>query len=164
MPAKGMTPKEAAAALIAAMPPGVTKPQLEEYGIEATVERAEALTREILSLNLFWVMAAIEAHIPQKFQSLLSDVILQTIESGWGTTYPAGAIAWTTFLAESRDRRKQYERLLNEGMSSLAISAEVGMWLEEQRIVGEDERRNVLTLLIDSMPIETYGALLQDVG
>lgn len=159
-----MTPKEAATALLAAMPTGVTKSQLEEYGIEATAERAEVLTREILSLNLFWVMAAIEAHIPQKFQALVSDVVLQSVESGWGTTYPAGADAWTTFLAESRDRRKRYQRLLNDGMSSLAISAEVGMWLEEQRIVSEEERRNVLTLLIDSMPIETYGALLQDAG
>ena len=73
-------------------------------------------------------------------------------------------MAWTTFLPESKERIKRYDRLVKEGMSSLAISAEVGMWLEEKRIVSEEERRNVLTLLIDSMPIETYDQLLQDVG
>jgi len=164
MSGKGMTPRKAASALIAAMPTGVTVSQLEEYGIEATSERAQALTREILSLNLFWIFAAIEAHIPQKFQSVVSELVLHAVESGWATIYPVGAVAWTTFLPESRERIKKYERLVKEGMSSLAISAEVGMWLEEQRIIGEEQRRNVLTLLIDSMPIETYGQLLQDVG
>ena len=164
MPGKAMTPREAASALIAAMPTGVTESQLEEYGIEATSERAQALTREILSLNLFWIFAAIEAHIPQKFQSVVSELVLHAVESGWATIYPAGAVAWTTFLPESKERIKRYDRLVKEGMSSLAISAEVGMWLEEKRIVSEEERRNVLTLLIDSMPIETYDQLLQDVG
>jgi len=164
MPGKGMTPREAASALIAAMPTGVTEAQLEEYGIEATGACAQVLTREILSLNLFWIAAAIEAHIPQNFQPVVSELVLHAVESGWGTTYPVGRAAWATFLAESKERTKRYERLVKEGMSSLAISAEVGMWLEEQHIVGEDERRNVLTLLIDSMPIETYGQLLQNVG
>jgi hypothetical protein len=164
MSRKGMTPNEAASALIAAMPTGVTEAQLEEYGIEATGARAQVLTREILSLNLFWIAAAIEAHIPLNFQPVVSELVLHAVESGWGTTYPVGSAVWTTFLAESKERTKRYERLVKEGMSSLAISAEVGMWLEEQHVVGEDERRNVLTLLIDSVPIETYGQLLQDGG
>ncbi len=68
MPGKGMTPREAASAVIAAMPTGLLESQLQEYGIEATAERAQTLTREMLLLNLFWSLAAIEAHIPQKFQ------------------------------------------------------------------------------------------------
>ncbi len=164
MPGKGMTPKEAASALIAAMPTGVTESQLEEYGIEASKERAQALTREILSLNLYWISAAIDAHIPQQFQAVLWELVLHTVESGWATIYPVGTVAWSTFFPESQERMKRYDRLVKEGMSSLAISAEVGMWLEEQSIVPEAERRHVLTLLIDSMPIETYDKLLQDVG
>ena len=69
MSSNSMTPKQAAAALIAAMPVGVSVQQLEEYGIDATEERAQAITQEVLSLNLFWILAAIEAHIPQKYQS-----------------------------------------------------------------------------------------------
>ncbi len=67
-------------------------------------------------------------------------------------------------MTEWKERTKRYERLVNEGMSPLAISAEVGMWLEEQHVVGEEDRRYVLTLLIDSVPVETYGQLLQDIG
>ena len=164
MAGKGMTPKEAAAALIAAMPTGLSESHLEEYGIEPTAERAQALTRELLSLNLFWIFAAIDAHIPKKFQPVVSELVLHAVETGWGRTYPVGPVAWTAFLGEWKERTKRYERLVNEGMSSLAVSAEVGLSLEEQHIVGEEDRRNVLTLLIDSVPVETYGQLLEDVG
>ena len=71
MSANSMTPRQAAVALVAAMPTGVSVQQLEEYGIEATTEQAQAITQEVLSLNLFWIFAAIEAHIPQKYQSAL---------------------------------------------------------------------------------------------
>jgi hypothetical protein len=162
MSGKGMTPREAASAVIAAMPTGFSEAQLQEYGIEATAERAQAVTRAMLSLNLFWIFAAIEAHIPQKFQQAVSELVLHAVETGWGTTYPVGPAAWTAFLTEWKERTKRYERLVKEGMSPLAISAEVGMWLEEQHVVGEEDRRSVLTLLIDSVPVESYGQLLQD--
>ncbi len=159
-----MTPREAASVLITAMPAGLSESLLQEYGIEATRARAQALTREMLALNLFWMFAAIEAHIPQKFQPAVSELVLHAVETGWGTTYPVGPVAWSAFLTEWKERTTRYERMVEEGMSALAISAEAGMWLEEQRIVGEEDRRSVLTLLIDSVPVETYGHLLQDVG
>lgn len=164
MSGQAKTPKEAASVLIAAMPVGVLEPQLEEYGIESTTERAQALTREILSLNLFWIYAAIEAHIPAKFQQAVSELVLNAVGNGWGTIYPVGPIAWDTFLTEWKERTQRYERLIQDGISPLGISAEVGLWLEEERLVNEEDRRNVLTLLIDSVPVETYGRLLRDVG
>lgn len=164
MSGQAKTPKEAASVLIAAMPVGVLEPQLEEYGIESTTERAQALTREILSLNLFWIYAAIEAHIPAKFQQAVSELVLNAVGNGWGTIYPVGPIAWDTFLTEWKERTQRYERLIQDGISPLGISAEVGLWLEEERLVNEEDRRNVLTLLIDLVPVETYGRLLQDVG
>lgn len=159
-----MTPKEAAVALIAALPTGVSPSQLEEYGIESTAERAQAISREVLSLNLFWIFAAVEAHIPQKYQGVVTGLLLNAVESGWSTTYPVGSLAWAVFLTEWKDRTRRYERLVRDGASSLAVSTEVVMSLEEQRVVNEEDRRNVLTLLIDSVPVEIYGQLLQDVG
>jgi hypothetical protein len=164
MSANSMTPKEAAAALIKAMPIGLSIQQLEEYGIEATTEQAQAITQEVLSLNLFWVFAAIEAHIPQKYQSALSDFILGEVEAGWGTTILGGSVTWTAFLNEWQDRRRQYSRLVEEGMSPLAVSAEAVALMEENRLVAEAARHNLLTLLIDFVPVDTYGQLLEDVG
>ena len=164
MSANSMTPKQAAVALMAAMPVGVSVQQLEEYGVEATTDQAYAITQEVLSLNLFWIFAAIEAHIPQKYQSALSEFILDTLEAGWGTTIPVGSASWTTYLNEWQERRRRYSRLVEEGMSPLAVSAEAAALIEENRWVQEAERRNLLTLLIDFVPVDTYGQLLEDIG
>jgi hypothetical protein len=164
MSANSMTAKQAAVALIAAMPTGVSVQQLEEYGIDATVEQAQAITQEMLSLNLFWIFAAIEAHIPQKYQSALSELILDTMKAGWGTTVPVGSASWAAYLTDWEDRRCRYNRLIEEGASPLAVSAEAAALMEENRLVKEAERRNLLTLLIDFVPVDTYGQLLEDVG
>jgi len=164
MSSNSMTPKQAAAALIAAMPVGVSVQQLEEYGIDATEEQVRAITLEVLSLNLFWILAAIEAHSPQKYQSALSELILETLEAGWGTTVPVGSAAWTDYLHAWQERRRRYSRLVEDGMSPLAVSAEAAALMEENKLVTEAERRNLLTLLIDFVPVDTYGRLLEDVG
>ena len=164
MSANSMTPRQAAVALVAAMPIGVTVQQLEEYGIEATTEQAQAITQEVLSLNLFWIFAAIEAHIPQKYQPALSELILALMETGWGLTVPVGSVFWTAYLSEWQERRRWYSRLVEEGVSPLAVSAEAATFMEENRLVKEVERGNLLTLLIDFVPVDTYGQLLGDVG
>src|SRR5437870_13840740 len=118
-----MTPKQAAVALVAAMPTGLSVEQLEEYGIEATTEQAQAITQEVLSLNLFWLFAAIEAHIPQKYQSALSEFIMDEIEAGWGTTVPFGPAPWTVYLNEWQERRRRYNRLVEDGEGPLVMNA-----------------------------------------
>ena len=49
-------------------------------------------------------------------------------------------------------------------MSPLAVSAEAAALMEENKLVTEAERHNLLTLLIDFVPVDTYGRLLEDVG
>jgi len=164
MSANSLTPKQAAVALVAAMPIGVSVQQLEEYGIEATVEQAQEITQEVISLNLFWIFKAIEAHIPQKYQSVLSELILDAMEAGLGTTVPIGSAAWTAYLNEWQERSRRYSRLVEEGASPLAVSAEAAALMEEKQWVQEAARANLLTLLIDFVPVDTYGKLLEDVG
>jgi hypothetical protein len=164
MAANSMTPRQAAAALVAAIPTGLSVQQLEEYGIEATTEQAQAITQEVLSLNLFWVFAAIEAHIPLKYQSALSELIMDTVKAGWGTTVPVGSISWDSYLNEWQERRTRYSRLVEEGMSPLGVSAEAAALMEDNRLVAEAEGRNLLTLLIDFVPVDSYGQLLENVG
>jgi hypothetical protein len=142
----------------------VTVQNLEEYGIEATTEQAQAITQEVLSLNLFWIFAAIEAHIPREYQSALSDLILDTMETGWGRTIPVGTAPWSAYFNEWQERRRRYSRLVEEGVSPLVVSSEAVSLMEENRLVKEAERGNLLTLLIDFVPVDTYGQLLEDVG
>jgi len=146
------------------MPKGVSIEQLEEYGIKATTEQAQAITQEVLSLNLFWIFAAIDAHIPQKYQSAISELIMDAMKTGWGTILPVGSANWTVYLNQWQDRRRRYSRLVEEGVSPLAVSAEAATLMEENRLIKEAERHNLLTLLIDFAPIDSYGRLLEDVG
>ena len=164
MSTNSMTPRQAAVALVAAMPIGLSVQQLAEYGIEATMEQARAITQEVLSLNLFWIFAAIEAHIPQKYQSVLSELILDAMETRWGTTVPIGSAAWAAYLKEWQERRGRYSRLVEEGLSPLGVSAEAAALMEENHLVQEAERPNLLTPLIDFVPVDAYGQLLEDVG
>jgi hypothetical protein len=164
MSTNSMTPRQAAVALVAAMPKGVSIQQLEEYGIKAMTEQAQAITQEVLSLNLFWIFAAIDAHIPQKYQSAISELIMDAMETGWGTTLPVGSANWTVYLDQWQDRCRRYSRLVEEGVSPLAVSAEAATLMEESHLIREAERHNLLTLLIDFVPVDSYGQLLEDVG
>lgn len=159
-----MTPKEAAAALVAAIPRGLTLAQLQEYGIEATERQAQAIVREVLALNLFWVFGAIDAHIPQKYQAAVSELVLEAVQGEWPMRLPDGERAWTAFLNDWQHRRKQYQRFVQDGASPLAVSTEAAGLMQEQGIVKEEDHRNVLTLLIDFVPVDSYGKLLEDIG
>lgn len=161
MAGRGATPREAATALVKAMPKRIAESTLEEYGIESTSGRAQALTREIFFLNLFWVFAAIEAHIPKQFHAAVSELVLEEVEAGWGTKYSVGLMSWESFLDEWKERTRCYEEHIRNGLNPSGLSAEIGLLLEEQQIVGEEDRRNVLSLLIDTVPVETYGQILQ---
>jgi hypothetical protein len=164
MSANSMTPRQAAVALVAVIPRGISVQQLEEYGIKATTEQAQAIAQEVLSLNLFWIFAAIDAHIPQKYRAAISELIMDTLQTGWGTTLPVGSANWTVYLNQWKERRRRYSRLVEEGVSPLAVSAEAARLMEEDRLVREAERHNLLTLLIDFVPVDSYGQLLEDVG
>jgi len=72
--------------------------------------------------------------------------------------------AYRDIRDEWEERRRRYGRLLEGGVSPLAVSAEAATLMEENRLVKEDERWKLLTLLIDFVPVDAYGQLLQDVG
>jgi len=158
-----MTPNEAAAALIGALPEAVSPSNLEEYGIEATAERAQQISCELLCLNLFWIFAAIGAHIPKKYQELVRELVLRSVESRWSTTPPFGPITWESFLAEWEDRARRYDQALQQSGHTLSVHTEATTYLEELRIVGEDERGKLLTFFVDSVPVDAYGHVLQDI-
>jgi hypothetical protein len=158
-----MTPNEAAAALIGALPKTISPSNLEEYGIDATAERAQQISCELLCLNLFWISAAVKAHIPRKYQDLVQELVLHAVESWWTTDPPLGPITWSSFLAECEERALRYDQIMRQTGSALAIHTEAATYLEEHRIVSEGERGRLLSLLVDAVPVETYGQSLQNI-
>lgn len=160
-----MTPAQAAAELMRTMPQPLSTTQLEEYGIEASQDQAQQISREILSLNLYWILAAIDAHIPQKYRAAITDTLFESIRTGWWASGRLGSGAWEDYRKELDQRRADYGRLVDqEGLSHMAVSAEAASLIEDQGMVTSEDRQKLLVLLIDYAPAAQYGKLLDEVG
>ena len=58
------------------------------------------VAREVLSLNLYWISAAIEAHIPRDYRTVLFDRLLQLISQEWASQFQQCHVTWTEYLDE----------------------------------------------------------------
>ena len=160
-----MTPVEAATALLKTMPEPVSVAQLAEYGIDVPESGARQVAREILSLNLYWMLAAIDAHIPQKYRAAIRETLFDSIRKNWWESGQLGEGTWEEYQKELEERRNEYSRLVDqEGMSHMAVSAEAASLIEDQGSVQSEDRQKLLVLLIDYAPAAQYGQLLDEVG
>lgn len=155
-----MTPDEAAQTLYDAMPRGMSRRLLEEYGIAATEEQVDDITRELLSLNLYWIRAAVDAHIPRQYRTLLLERLLQSIRQDWETEFRQQRRPWAEFLTELTEREDRYRRFGNQPGGELTVATEAGTILEDQGAVQAEDRAKVLALLVDHVPLDRYGELL----
>ncbi|MCP9452554.1 MAG: hypothetical protein NNA23_07705 [Nitrospira sp.] len=161
-----MTPTEAATALLRLMPQPPTAIQLEEYGLSVPASDLPILSRELLSLNLYWVFAAIDAHVPSRYRTAIRTSLLQAIRSTWWSTGHIGEGSWDDYLKEMADRCAHYAYLVDyEGMSHMAVSAEAASLLEDRGfVISEEDRNKLLVFLIDYAPAAQYGKLLEEAG
>lgn len=160
-----MTPAQAAAALLKAMPQPVSITQLADYGINVSEFGAQAISREILSLNLYWILAAIDAYIPTRYRGAISEMLLGSIKTTWWEEGQLGPGTWEAYQEELRKRRAEYGRLVDqEGMSHMAVSAEAAARIEDQGLIPSEDLPKLLVLLIDYAPAAEYGKLLEEVG
>ena len=160
-----MTPTEAAAALFNAMPQPITVSQLEEYGIESSESSAKQIAREILSLNLYWILAATDAHILTKYRSAVKGALFESIQKEWWASGRLGTDTWNEYQSELTERRERYAHLVDqEGISHVGICAETASLMEDNDIISPEDREKLLVLLIDYAPASEYGRLLDEVG
>jgi len=160
-----MTPAQAAAALFKTMPQPVSTTQLEEYGLTASDTGTLQIAREIASLNLYWILAAVDAHIPLNYRSAIRESLLESIRTHWWESGLLGGGTWEEYLRELNERRAEFGRLVDqEGMSHMAVCAEAASLIEDQGSVPSEDRQKLLVLMIDYAPAAEYGKLLDEVG
>ncbi len=160
-----MTPTEAAAALFNAMPQLLTVSQLEEYGVEASESTSGQIAREILSLNLYWILAAVDAHIPTQYRAAITEDLLESVRKAWWESGWCGTGTWNEYQPELRERQAHYARLIDqEGINPMGICAETASLIEDQGIISPEDRAKLLVLLIDYAPASEYGRLLEEMG
>ncbi len=160
MKKESMTPAEAADALYKLIPRRITVEMLSDYGIEGTEEQEDAMTREVLSFTLYWVSAAINAHIPRKYRDLLFQRVLDLIQAEWGTAYKLGAVQWAEYLREMEERRARYAPVGDYEGGAMAASEEISDLLEGEGLIQPEDRPKLLVLLPDLVPLDKYQELL----
>ena len=160
MKKESMTPAEAADALYKLIPRRITVEMLSDFGIEGTEEQEDAMTREVLSFTLYWVSAAINAHIPRKYRDLLFQRVLDLIQAEWGTAYKLGAVQWAEYLSEMEERRARYAPVGDYEGGAMAASEEISDLLEGEGLIQPEDRPKLLVLLPDLVPLDKYQELL----
>ncbi len=165
LPGARMTPTEAATGLFKTIPPPITVSQLEEYGVEVSESTSNRIAREILSLNLYWALAAVDAHIPFTYGSAIKQALLEFIRREWWESGRFGAGTWDEYQSELHGRQERYSHLVDrEGISHLGICAETASLMEDEGIIPTTDREKLLVLLIDYAPASEYGRLLDEAG
>ncbi len=158
-----MTPAEAADALFKTMPQPITAAQLEEYGIETSDSTVQYIAREILSLNLYWILAAIEAHIPATYRAAIEEQLFESIHRVWWEAGRLGQVTWDAYQPELNARREHYARLVDqEGIGHMGICAETAALIDDHGLISSEDRPKLLVLLIDYAPASEYGRLLDE--
>lgn len=162
---ESMTPTEAATALFKTIPPPITLSQLGEYGIDAAESHVHHIAREILSLNLYWALAAIDAHIPSKYRAFIEEDLFDSIQAQWWPSGQLGIGSWAEYQPELTQRRERYAHLVNqEGINPMGICAETAGLMEDLGLIESGDREKLLVLLIDYAPASEYGRLLDQSG
>lgn len=157
-----MTPEEAAQELYALLPRALAPTLLEDYGMTTTAEQAGGLTRELLSVNLYWIRAAITAHIPAKYQALIYERLLALVERDWNGEFSQTHVSWTSYQADLTERHATYHPIGLQPGGHLAVANEACRIAEERRLIQPEDRSKMLALLIDFVPLESYGELLDE--
>jgi hypothetical protein len=155
-----MTPAEAAEALYKLIPRRISVETMGDYGIDVTEEQSKDLTREVLSFTLYWVNAAINAHIPRKYREVLFRRVLDLIQGDWATEFKLETVKWVDYLVEMEDRRSCYAHVGDFEGGAIAASEEISDLLEDQGLIQPEDRPKLLVLLPDLVPLDKYQLLL----
>jgi hypothetical protein len=160
MKKESMTPAEAADALYKLIPRRITLEMLSDYGIEGEETQEDAMTREVLSFTLYWVLAAINAHIPRKYRDLVFRRVMDLIHADWENEYKLGAVKWEAYLDEVEERRARYAPVGDYEGGAMAASEEISDLLETEGLIQPEDRPKLLVLLPDLVPLDKYQELL----
>ncbi len=158
-----MTPIQMAERLAGWFPPAPTPSLWEDYRLERVAPKAGSVFRELLSLTLFWMRSAMEAHYPGIAEVLVWPRVLALLHDQWGPVYQMAESEWEVFQAELPSRMAAYERVKAEGGSAVSVSTEAGAHLESNWVVRAEEQGALLALILDLVSAEGIGALFEEI-
>lgn len=156
------TPAQAADVLYAILRSTRSSATLEDYGIHATPEQARQITRELLSVNLYWIRSALDVSLPKVEADGIMDALRQRLVTVWTSELGLEGHEPQPYFGEAEERRQAYDRIAQEGGSPIDVMTETASLLESDGAVAAEDYQKLLALLIDVVPVEGIGEAVQE--
>ena len=163
MAAHALTPQQISDALYAQIPRALSQQMLGDYGIQASDEKAGLLTEEVLSLNLFWIQMAMEAHLTDLAKHIIYEIFLRRVKENCAVDYHLDPATQEQFFSGLSGRHEEYRRIAESGGEPIVIYTDRANTLESDGVVSPGETMQVVALFIDCVAVDSYGELLEDV-
>lgn len=158
------TPFQAAEALYAIIPHAVPRATLEEYGMDTTTDQARQITREVLSLSLFWVRSALQVVLPKTSKERVLGELRQCLVKSWQSELGQEGHDVEEYFEEMEGRRSTYDGVVQEGGTPVMVFTEAAAILESGGAVPSEDRQKILALLLDLIPVDPIGELVAELN
>mgnify|MGYP003578166363 CR=1 FL=1 len=154
---------EIAEQLYILMPHAVSIETLAEYGLEVSSDQAQDITRETLSLSLYWIASALRAHLSPKETARIFHALRTRIDTAWEGDLGLGGHERESYWREMEARRQVYDEIIRNGGAPPSLYLEAAGVLESGQTIHAEDRQKLLALFIDLIPEEQIGELAAEI-
>ncbi len=154
--------QQTAKALAQLIPPAVAPDFLEDYGLTLTAPQAQAVTKELLALSLYWMTCAVRVSIPEPVGSWMRQAIDEQVREKWGSRFGLVHVPIEAFYAAMEHKHRMWEDIAQQGGEPIAVLGEAARALEDDTGVSPRDRQNLLAVLLDLVPIDEIGELVAE--
>ena len=154
--------QETAKALVQLIPPSVAPDFLEEYGLTLTAQQAQAVTKELLALSLYWITCAVRVSIPEPVCSRMQQAIREHVREKWGSRFGLVHMPIDEFYAAMEHKHRTWEDITQQGGEPIAVLSAAAEGLEDDGVIATHDRQHLLAVLLDLVPIEEIGELVAE--
>ena len=148
--------------LVQLIPPSVAPDFLEEYGLTLTTQQAQAITKELLALTLYWMTCAVRVSIPEPVCSQMHQAIREHVREKWGSRFGLVHVPIEQFYAVMERKHQTWEHLAQQGGEPIAILSDAAQGLEGDNVIASRDRQKILAVLLDLVPFEEMGGLIAE--
>ncbi|MDE0404779.1 MAG: hypothetical protein OXI53_05660 [Nitrospira sp.] len=154
--------QETAKALVQLIPPSVAPDFLEEYGLTLTTQQAQAVTKELLALSLYWITCAVRVSIPEPVCSRMHRAIHEQIREKWGSRFGLVHVPIDEFYVAMERKHRAWEDITQQGGEPIAVLSDAAERLEDDHVITSHARQHMLAVLLDLVPIDEIGELVAE--
>lgn len=154
--------QQTAKALVQLIPPSVAPDFLEDYGLTLTAQQAQAVTRELLALSLYWMTCAVRVSIPEPVCSRMHQAIHEQVREKWSSRFGLVHVPIDEFYAAMERKHRTWEDITQQGGEPIAVLSAAVDELEDDNVIATRDRQNMLAMLLDLVPIDEIGVLVAE--